>query len=344
MLNRASTVLVISMSALTAGAPIGASAEDAVPFYQGKQITFIVGTAAGGGNDLYARVLAQFMPRYIPGRPVMVVQNMPGSDGATAAAHVYNIAAKDGTVIATSPSSMLLAESLSASKARFDSRKFAWIGTISPMTDVLAVFKTTGINTLQDAKAQEVVIGATGSFALSSLEPAVANALLGTRFRIVKGYTGGDMMNVAMERHEIEGRTNQWASWKALRPEWIKDKKLSYLLQYGPREPELASEDVPTLGELVKDPQDKAIVDLLEIAQYVGRSVFAPPDMAGERTAVLQDAFDRTMRDAEFINRMKALNLDLNPRRASEIRTELTRAMTNTDAVVRTLKEKLKLN
>src|SRR5262245_20603677 len=129
---------VLILAILIGTSPI-ARAETATPFFEGKQISFIVGTSAGGGNDLYARVLAQFMPRYIPGRPVMVVQNMQGSEGAAAAGYVYNVAAKDGTVVATSPSSMLLAEALSPSKTRFDSRKFTWIGTVTPMTDVLAV-------------------------------------------------------------------------------------------------------------------------------------------------------------------------------------------------------------
>src|SRR5262249_520064 len=151
-------------------------------------------------------------------------------------------------------------------------------------------------------------------------------------------YAGGDTVNLAMERGEIQGRTNQWASWKVLRPEWIKSRQLSYLLQYGPREPELAFENVPTLGDLVKDPQDKAIVNILEIAQYVGRGIFAPPDLPAERLSVLRNAFDRTMQDGDFISRMKALNLDLNPRNASEVQAELIRAMTNRDAVVRDMK------
>jgi hypothetical protein len=208
----------------------------------------------------------------------------------------------------------------------------------------LAVFKSSGVTTLADAKTREIVIGATGSFALSSLEPALANALLGTRFRIVKGYAGGDTMNVAMERHEIEGRTNQWASWKVLRPDWIRDRELGYLLQYGPREPELAAEHVPTLGDLVNNPRDKAIVALLEIAQYVGRAAFAPPDVPEGRLAILRNAFDRTMQDADFVDRMRALNLDLHPEPGNEIRDQLVRAMTNRDDVVRDMKAKLKLD
>jgi tripartite-type tricarboxylate transporter receptor subunit TctC len=315
-----------------------ALAED---FYAGRQITFIVGTGAGGGNDLYARVLSQFLPAHIPGRPAVVVQNMPGSDGSIAAGHVFNIAAKDGTVVATSPSSMLLAEAANPS-VRFNSRKFTWIGTIATMTDVLAVFRSTGLNSIADARQKEVVIGASGNFGLSSLEPAVANAFLGTRFRVVKGYSGGDSVNLAMERKEIEGRTNQWSSWKVLRPDWIREGRLSYLVQYGPKEPELP--DVPTMRELVSAPDERAVVDLLEVAQYVGRAVYAPPGVPPLQADILHAAFTETMTDPGYVARMNELNLDLNPRTAADIDAVLARALENKEEVVHTMKARLGVN
>jgi tripartite-type tricarboxylate transporter receptor subunit TctC len=313
------------------------------PFYASKQITFIVGTGAGGGNDVYARVLAQFLPRHIPGMPSMVVQNMPGSEGVTAAGYMYNIAVKDGTVVATTPASTLLAEALNPAQVHFESRKFGWVGTIATTTDLLAVFKSSGIETLDDAKRREVVIGATGQYSLSAMEPAIANALLGTKFRIIKGYSGGEGFNLAMDRHEIEGRTNQWASWKVLRPDWIRNDQLSYLLQYGPKDPGIPGK-VPTLDELVTTPGDKAIAALLEVTQYVGRSVFTPPGLPPDRLAVLQKAFDETMADPAFIAKMRELKLELYPRKASETLTSLTRAMTNRDGVVRDMKAKLNLD
>jgi tripartite-type tricarboxylate transporter receptor subunit TctC len=329
----------VSLAFLTYSLPAPIARAD--DYYSGRQITFIVGTGAGGGNDLYARVLAQFLPSHIPGRPAIIVQNMPGSDGSIAAGHVFNIAAKDGTVIATSPSSMVLSEAINPS-VRFDSRKFTWIGTVATMTDVLAVFRSTGLNSIADARQKEVAIGASGNFGLSSLEPAVANAFLGTRFRVVRGYSGGDSVNLAMERHEIEGRTNQWSSWKVLRPDWIKEGRLSYLVQYGPKESELP--EVPTMGDLVSAPDERAVVDLLEVAQYVGRAVYAPPEVPAGRAAVLRASFTETMNDARFIARMKELNLDLNPRRAVDIDAVLARALENKEEVVRTMKARLGFN
>src|SRR6185312_15524651 len=203
--------------------------------------------------------------------------------------------------------------------------------------------KSSGIETLDDAKRREVVIGATGQYSLSAMEPAIANALLGTKFRIIKGYSGGDAFNLAMDRHEIEGRTNQWASWKVLRPDWIRDNQLSYLLQYGPKDPGIPGK-VPTLDELVTTPGDKAIAALLEVTQYVGRSVFTPPGLPPDRLAVLQKAFDETMADPSLIAKMSELKLELYPRKASETLTSLTRAMTNRDGVVRDMKAKLNLD
>lgn len=309
-------------------------------FYSGRQLTLIVGAGPGGGNDLYARLLAQYMSNYIPGKPTLVVQNMPPAAGVAAANYMYNIAPKDGSVIATVPSGVFLAEAISSSQIRFNSLKFDWIGTITTTTDLLAVFKSSGVTSIDEAKQKTAVVGATSQYALSALEPGLANALLRTKFRIVNGYSGsGDTLNLAMERHEIDGRTNQWASWRVLRPDWIRQNKLAYLLQFGPKAVDLPN--VPTLGELVTNPDDRAVVSLLEISQYVGRSIFAPPGIPAERAAALRKAFEDTMRDAAFIAKVHASGLDLNPRSAEETQQAISRTMTNREAVVARLKSEV---
>jgi tripartite-type tricarboxylate transporter receptor subunit TctC len=336
-------VLAMGIAAALASAST-APAQDVPGFYAGKQITLIVGSGPGGGYDLYGRMLAQYLSNHIPGKPNVIVQNMPGSAGVTAASHVYNVAPKDGTVIAIAPAEILLAEAWNPQQVRFESSKFNWVGTIATMTDILAVFKSTGVLTLEDAKRKEVAVGATATIASNSLQPAIANALLGTKFHIVKGYTGGgDALTIAMERHEIEGRTNQWASWKVLRPEWVKEGRLSYLLQFGPKDPDLPP-GVPAMSELVSTPRDKAMVALLEVMQRTGRSIFAPPNLPKDRLAVLQAAFDATMQDPAFLAQMQKLGLDVYPRKGTEIQAELDRVMANRDEVVRDLKNTLNLN
>jgi tripartite-type tricarboxylate transporter receptor subunit TctC len=294
-------------------------------FYAGKVVTFVVGTGAGGGNDLYARILAQYMQRHVPGNPTFVIQNMPGADGAVSAGYIYNVAPKDGTVVALAPSSMIFSDLFKPETSKFDLRKFDWIGTISTMTDVLAVTKSSGVGTIDEAKQKEVAIGAGGQFGLSALEPQLTNALLGTKFHVIRGYSGGDSVDLAMDRNEVQGRTNQWSSWKSTRPDWIRDGRLNYLLQYGPKEPDLAQQ-TPSLGDLVADPSDKAVVRLLETAQYVGRAVFAPPNVPKDRLDALRKAFEDTMRDPTFVQRMTELKLDLRPESGAAVAGELNQA------------------
>jgi tripartite-type tricarboxylate transporter receptor subunit TctC len=313
-------------------------------FYAGKQITLVVGTGPGGGYDAYARLVAQYMRRHIPGQPGIVVQNMPGSAGVTAAAYMYNVAPKDGTVLAANPPDYLLAELWSPEKMRFDSRRFGWLGTMSTITDVLAVFRSSGVRTIADARTKELTIGATAAIATNSLEPALANALLGTKFRMVKGYNGGsDPMTLAMERGEIDGRANSWASWKLLRPNWIAQNLLSFLLQFGPKETDLPS-DVPALADLVTTPRDKAFVSVLDVTQYTGRAMFTTPDVPNERLEALRAAFDATMTDPAFVAEMTRLGFELRPRKGADVEAAIERVMKERDGVMPQLKTLLKLD
>jgi tripartite-type tricarboxylate transporter receptor subunit TctC len=328
----------VAAGLLLSSATATLAAQPSDMFFAGKIITFVVGTGPGGGNDLYGRILAQYMQRHVSGHPTFVVQNMPGADGAVSGGYIYNVAPHDGTVMALAPSSMIFSDLFKPQSSKFDLRKFDWIGTISTMTDVLAVTKATDVRTIDDAKQREVTIGAGGQFGLSALEPLLTNALLGTKFRVIRGYSGGDSVDLAMDRNEVQGRTNQWSSWKSTRPDWIRDGRLNYLLQYGPKEPELTGK-APSIGDLVSDPSGKAVVSLLETAQYVGRAVFAPPDIPQDRMDILRRAFDETVRDPDFISRMTALDLDLRPLSGSAVADELTRAFATQSVALSRIKE-----
>jgi tripartite-type tricarboxylate transporter receptor subunit TctC len=213
---------------------------------------------------------------------------------------------------------------------------------MTTMTDVLAVFKTTGVATIDDARKTPVVLGAMGSASALRLQPALINALLGTKFNIVGGYAGGNEVNLAMDRGEVQGRTNQWESWEAQRPQWITDGKLNYLLQIGPKLPELG--DVPAFGELVKDPTQKSMVDLLEVLQWVGRSVYTTPGVPADRLAILRRAFDATMKDPEFIARSESLKLDRYTRSGEETQAYIEKIMSNSDAVAKEFRKTVGLN
>jgi tripartite-type tricarboxylate transporter receptor subunit TctC len=299
-------------------------------FYAGRQITYIVGTSAGGGYDLYSRILAEYLPRHIPGNPTIVVQNMPNASGVGATNHMYNVAPKDGTYLAMCTAGIILTEALQPSQVRYDSTKLGWVGTVTTMTDILAVFKDTGVATIADAKKISVVLGANGKTSTLAMQPELVNALVGTKFKIISGYAGGNEVNLAMDRGEVMGRTNQWDSWNAQRPAWIADNKLSYLVQFGPKLPELG--DVPGFHDLVADPKGLAVVDLLEVLQYVGRAVFTTPGVPEQRMAILRRAFDDTLADLAFRQRMTETKLDMSSRSGAETQAYIANVMASSRA------------
>jgi tripartite-type tricarboxylate transporter receptor subunit TctC len=319
-----------------------ATKADEAEFYAGKTLTFIVGTSPGGGYDLYMRLLAEYMPRHIPGHPRVIVQNMANASGQGAANYVYTQAPKDGTVFAMCSAGIVLAEALEPGQVRYHSKDFGWVGTMTTMTDVLAVFKTTGVSTIEEAKKTPVILGAMGTTSALRLQPALANAVLGTKFKIVGGYAGGNEVNLAMDRGEVHGRTNQWDSWEAQRSQWIAEGKLNYLLQIGPKLPEMAG--VPTFGELVKDPAHKSMVDLLEVLQWVGRSVYTTPGVPEARLAMLRRAFDATMTDPDYIARIEKLKLDRYTRSGEETQAYVEKIMSNSEVVAREFRKLVDLN
>jgi tripartite-type tricarboxylate transporter receptor subunit TctC len=334
----------VSAAAVLAVLNAPCRADDVAKFYEGKQIALIVGSAAGGGYDAYARLVAQFMRAHVPGRPLIVVQNMPGGAGVTSAGYMYNVARKDGTFIAVNPPDYLLSELWRPDQIHFDSRRFGWLGTASTVTDVLGVFRSTGVRTIEDAKTKPLTIGATAPIATNSLQPALANALLGTKFRVVKGYTGGsDPLTLAMERREIDGRANSWASWKLLRPQWIAEDQLSFLVQFGPKDPDIPG-NVPSMADLATTPKEKSFVAMLDVTQHTGRAFFTTPDVPNERLEALRKAFDDTMADPAFVEQMRKLSFDLRPQKAPEVHRRIEQALRERDGLMPELKKLLNLN
>lgn len=319
----------IAFAFLLTGWASAASSEDVASFYAGKQITFVAPTSAGGGFDLYSRLFAEGVRKFIPGQPQIIIQNMPGAGGLRSAAYMFNIAPKNGTVIGMPLESLPLSEALDPPSAKYKSAQFSWIGTITPETDVLGVWRSTGVATLDDARRKAATIGATGKLGPLALNVYLSNALLGTKFKVVLGYPSGNEVNMAMDNGEIQGRTNQWTSWKTQRPDWIANKRVNFLLQIGP--PELELPQVPVFLDLVTTARDKAMVRLLQTNQLLGRSVYAPPGIPADRLAALRDAFDKTMQDPEFLERVKNAGLRVKPLSGAALAQELTGAMANVE-------------
>src|SRR6516162_725642 len=194
-------VLMTLVGATLFGSALPGGAADVADFYRGKRINFVIGYGTGGGYDIYARLFARFIGEHIPGNPTVVPQNMPGAGSRRAANWLYAVAPKDGTAIAC----------LGQAGIQFDARKFNWIGNLVVVNNIMFVSAASGVATIDDAKKKTLSIGATGASSPSVLYPQVLNNLLGTKFKIVPGYAGGGDINLAVERHELDGRGSD--SW-----------------------------------------------------------------------------------------------------------------------------------
>jgi tripartite-type tricarboxylate transporter receptor subunit TctC len=298
-----------------AGAP--ASAQSVEEFYKGKTISLVIGYSPGGGYDTYARLVARFLTEHIPGKPTIVPRNMPGASSRVAAAFVYNVAPKDGTVLATGDQSLSVAQAM-GEKLQFDTTKFIYIGNPSAENNTTVTWHTSPVKTIDDAKKTEVPLGATGG-STSSQYPRAMNALLGTKFKVILGYPGGNDINLAMERGEVAGRgSNSWASWKATRPEWLKEKKINILVQIGlNKAPDLP--DVPLLMDLAANPEDKAVLRLLSAPSAIGRPIFTTPGVPEDRVKALRAAFDATIKDPAFIEEAKKAQMEIDPVSGEEL-------------------------
>jgi tripartite-type tricarboxylate transporter receptor subunit TctC len=284
-------------------------------FYKGRQVRFIIGANAGGSYDSYARLAAQHLGRHIPGNPTLVAANMPGASGMQSAAYLYQIASKDGSVLGMFNQSMAQRQVLEPDLIRFDAGKFSWLGAMATSTTVFITWHMSGVRTLEDAKRRDVILGALTSEGGNAVYPLLLNKFLGTRFKLVLGYQGGNTIELAMERGEVEGRGSViWSGLKALWPQWVAEKKFNILLQIGLRqEPDLP--DVPLLVDLAKTPQETAIFRFISIDTAMGFPVVAPPGLLPERVAVLRKAFAEMMHDPDFLNdaRQRGLPVELIP-------------------------------
>ncbi len=294
-----------------AGLGLGAQSQ-AEDFYKGKTITIITSTGSGGGYDLTALAMARAMGSHIPGKPGLIVQNMPGGGNLLATNHMYNIAPKDGTSIATINNAMPLAQALNQKGVRFDARRFNWLGSTGSSNEVLFAWHTTGFRTFEDLKKKEVVLGGTGPTSSIVIFPTAMNNILGTKIKIVTGYKSSSEIDVVLERGEVLARTNSYASVVSKRPQWIKEKKIVILAQVGlKRDADLPN--VPLLTELAGNDEDRQVLQLISSPVLMGRPYLAPPETVAGRVTMLRNAFQATVNDKGFRAEMERLKLDLDP-------------------------------
>jgi tripartite-type tricarboxylate transporter receptor subunit TctC len=303
--------LLISLLATIVVFSLPAAADPVADFYKGKTINMVIGVSVGGDYDRRARLIARHMSKHIPGNPTIVANNMTGGGGVVATNWLANVAPQDGTALLMITSNMPTAQAVGTQGVKFDVRKFFWLGNTTDTPNVINSWHTTGITTIEDVMKRELVVGATGVGSGSYYYPAALNVIVGTKFKIVTGYPGGNDMNLAMERGELGGRgSNSWASWKSTRPQWLADKKIFILVQVGlKRDPEL--KDVPLMQDLAKNPSDAKVLTFLSADTAIARAVVTTPGVPTDRVAALRKAFAATMKDPEFLAEAEKSKMDL---------------------------------
>jgi tripartite-type tricarboxylate transporter receptor subunit TctC len=308
-----------------------ASAQSVADFYRGKTIGLLVGSGEGGGFDLSGRLTAQFLNRYIPGNPTVVVQNMPGASGLRVAEYIYNVAPRDGTVIAITQPSIVQHKVVNPS-ARFNPVDYTWIGRLGSFVTYGVVWHTAPAQTVEEAQSKELILGAVGPSGPGAVLPAALNRLAGTKINIVKGYKSAAELGLAMERGELHGSGS--SSWEYVHSKGWLDRKLARMLftiglsrsHYVP--------EVPTVVELAPDERGKNVMRLAASASEIGRAILAPPGLAVERADALRHAFEQMVKDPEFLAESTRRNLDVEPLPAGDILKIVSDAMNMSADVV----------
>jgi tripartite-type tricarboxylate transporter receptor subunit TctC len=299
--------VLLSLAAFEAQAQPQADA--VAEFYRGKTVNVVIGVGVGGEYDIQARLVARHIGKHIPGNPTIVPQNMTGAGGLRMINYLYNVAPKDGTFIGMVANNFPALQAVGGAGVQYDASKMQWIGSIAPANETMTVWHTTGVKTIEDARKREIIAGASGKGASTYVFAAMMNEFLGTKFKIVTGYPGGNEINLAMERGEVEARNNTWSSWKATKAAWLAEKKIVVIVQAGPRAADL---DAPSVEDLARNAEERQAIELAVSGTQFGRPMAtnaAPP----ERVAALRAAYDATMKDPEFLAEAKSLKLDIDP-------------------------------
>lgn len=295
-----------------------ASADPVEQFYRGKTMQLLIGVSAGGEYDTHARLVGRFLGRYLPGKPNIVPQNMLGAGGITMANYLYNQAPRDGSYFAVIQNGHPMIQVLGLPNIQYDAGRFGWIGAITPTVETMAIWRTAGVRNVNDAREKgEIVVGSVGRANITYTFPQMLNEFVGTNFKIVSGYRGGNEINLAMERNEVLGRNNTWSSWKTTRPAWLKNREIEIIAYAGPKPADLPG--VPALEDLAQSEDDKTVIRLLTSGSRLGRPMATTPDTPPDRLKALRAAFDAAVKDAEFLQEAQNARIEVDPVSGEEL-------------------------
>ncbi len=299
--------IAIALAALAKAA----QADPVEDFYRGKTFTVLVGVGAGGEYDLQMRLIGRYIGKYIPGHPTVITQNMLGATGLVMANYLFNVAPKDGTSIGLIQNGLTSYQAMGVEGIQFDAAKFNWIGAIAPTVETMAVWKGAHVDTIEQARAKPLTAGANGRSGITYTFPKLLNEIAGTKFKIITGYQTVNEINIAMERGEVEARNNAWSSWKAAKPEWVRDGDIKIIAIAGPQPQDLPG--VPSVEGLGRNDDDKALAALVTSGARLGHPFAAAPGVPAERVRALRDAFAAVTKDPDFLADAKQASVEIEP-------------------------------
>jgi tripartite-type tricarboxylate transporter receptor subunit TctC len=305
----------VLLLALTRAAP----ADEVENFYRGRTLTMVIAYTVGGGYDLYARVLARTLGKYIPGHPSVLPENLPGAGGLRASNYLYEVAPKDGSVMGTFSRSIPTMPLVTPTAVKFDGRRFSWIGSMSSDTSLCLTGAKSAVKTFNDMLTMPVVMGGQFAAADSDIYARLYKNVLGAKIKLVSGYPGTNDIVLAMERGEVDGICGlSWGTIKVAHASWLKDKSVHFLVQAAlKKDPELS--DVPLALDLIDDPEKKQILYVNFAPQAIGRPFAAPPGIPADRKAALIKAFDAAMKDPDLLAEAAKENMDISPTNGHDI-------------------------
>ncbi len=312
---------------LSAVFALPARADDVAAFYAGKTINFQVGYSVGGGYDLYARALAPYFAKHMPGSPQVLVKNMPGAGSFKLAAWMQSVAARDGTEVATITRGAPVEEMLGGNKINFDPLKSNWIGSMNNEVSVCIVNAKTNVKAITDLKTRELSFGTQGKGSDSEMFAVFLRSLMGLKMKVITGYPGTNESILAMERGEVDGNCGwSWTTAKQNRPQWFKDGTVNIIMQMAlSKHPELPN--VPLVTEMARNDAERSQIELVMSRQTMGRPFFAPPDVPAARVAALRRAFMAAMKDPEFLAQAQRMKLETNAVSGEEVQALVTKLL-----------------
>jgi tripartite-type tricarboxylate transporter receptor subunit TctC len=330
MLRLAASILVVSILVAS-----GASAHAQAPaeFYRGKQIKLVVGTAAGQDYDLWARLIGRHITRHIPGNPALIVENMPGAGHIVATNHLFNVAARDGTVLGMVSRNMTDAAVMGLANVRYDPGRFNWLGSPEINHRVMFVSASSGFETVADLFARELIVGAPGGVQGVTAAPLLLKNLLGMKLKIVQGYRSPGDVVLAVTRGEVGGFVNSVGGPVGARRQWVETGQMRILFNMEPEAvPWLVA---PTIFDYLKTDEQRAVLTFFSGNTQLGRPLMAPPGVPVDRVEALRQAFDATMREPAFLKEAESMGFEVAPQSGARIATLVATALATPKDIVK---------